>query len=53
MSLRSGDCFDKGEAVYHIDYIYIKKNNQKLYEEIIYSFEQDVESNESIRVMLN
>lgn len=52
ISLRSGDCFDKGENVYKIDYIYRKKNNEKLYEHAIYSSEEDVVLNEEIRMRL-
>lgn len=35
-SLRDEDCFSRSNGVFDIDYIFKKKNNEKLYRELLY-----------------
>ena len=53
-SLRSGDCFERSENVYEIDFIFRKKNNQRRYNEMLFRGTQEIgEMPEAIREILD
>ncbi|MFI3236614.1 MAG: PBECR4 domain-containing protein [Lachnospiraceae bacterium] len=43
-SLRSGDCFERSDNVYEIDFIFRKKNNQRIYNEMLFQGNKEIKS---------
>ena len=52
-SLRDEDCFSKSKNVYEVSHIFRKKNNEKLYHELVYYDRKEAVIPESVKILLN